>query len=53
MLTPDHIAHELGIDPKTLRRKLRKNWNRNHSPNSRWFFTRAEADEIKRRYPDW
>ena len=50
MITAEDIAGELHITGRKLR-----GWLRTTSPNhiryNRWVFTRAEADDIKRRYP--
>ena len=49
MITAEDIARELHITGRQLRGWLRKNIT-NHAHNDRWVFTRAEADDVKRRY---
>lgn len=49
MITAEDIARELHITGRQLRGWLRKNIT-NHAHNDRWVFTRAEAEDVKRRY---
>ena len=49
MITAEDIARELHITGPQLRGWLRKNIA-NHAHNDRWVFTRAEAEDVKRRY---
>lgn len=53
MITPKVIANELGCDPKKLRQFIRDDTTLQRSETEkgqRYYFTRAEADEVKRRY---
>ncbi|MCU1359760.1 MAG: hypothetical protein JWN99_1049, partial [Ilumatobacteraceae bacterium] len=50
MITAEDLAHGMGIPGRKLRAWLRKNVP-GHIFHDRWIFTRAQADDIKRRFP--
>jgi hypothetical protein len=50
VVTPNELATELDIQPKTLRAWLRKTWPRAY-PNSAWILTAEQIDAASSRWP--
>lgn len=50
MISAKAIATELGIDPKSFRRWLRRNTEDRAGKGGRWNFTAEQAEELKAAY---
>jgi uncharacterized protein YjcR len=49
-MTPNELASELGISPKTLRAWLRENFSRGHAPYERWELSAREVEQARARW---
>lgn len=49
-VTPADLKRELGVDPKLIRKYLRERYGVLPPDEPRWLLTRAQADDVRRRF---